>query len=223
MAFAHVQTIGTAGGFANASSGNVTLNGVTAGSMLVLQYTHLVNTLTVVSITDDKGNTWAEAHPPTSSGSPTGGSWYAKAVASGNTVMTITFSGSVGANACQLLVHEYSYGAADVTVEDTVTAGQSATQTWNAGNVDLAGAGLIVAGGRVSAAYNFTAGSGYTERLNGSRTLTEDQIISGAGTYAVDGSMSANQTGVMWGVAFKEVASGLSIPVAMNQYRQRWG
>lgn len=89
MAIVLSQTVkGNGGAYSN--SYTAPINSVTSGSLLVLGIT-LSNTASSFGVTDNKGNTWVQAETDTS-GERTSYLYYAKNVASGNTVLSLTFS-----------------------------------------------------------------------------------------------------------------------------------
>jgi hypothetical protein len=88
----------------------VTIPATTQGNLVVLNVEIQVRSSSVISITDNVGNTYVAAHNPLSYGvaALTLNKWYGVQMTGGATVVTITTS--VSSNITQLYVHEYAGG-----------------------------------------------------------------------------------------------------------------
>ena len=182
----------------------------TAGNLIVV-YVAWNNTGSV-ALSDSRGNTYTSVAPATAWGSTN--SWrsqlfYAKNISGGTNTVTATF-GTAITSFGKLLIHEYS-GLdrnnpldASATSIGTTSAMNSGSATTTNGNDLIFGAGS--SSGRVTA-----AGTGFTSRLNGNGSRTEDRNVTSVGSY----NATATQNGARWVMhmaAFKGESSGVAAP-----------
>src|SRR5581483_5084131 len=157
MAISHVQHNGSSTG--GASNLAVTLNGVTAGNLLILCIVTSGPSTTVNSVTDDKSNSWSRVvNRNFQSGAGGVEIWAAHNVAAGNTTITANFSASVTAD---IAAHEVS-GAATVSAFDKSAAAGGTSTTPDSGNTaNLSQADEYVIGFVAYGGANVTEASGY--------------------------------------------------------------
>ena len=161
-----------------------------------------------VTISDTRGNTYAPVAPATAWGTTQG--WrsqlfYAKNIAGGSNTVTARF-GSAISGFGKLLIHEYS------GLDRTAPLDASASNIGTAAAMDSGSAATTKADdlifGAASSSSNVTAaGGGFTSRLNGNGSRTEDRNVTSVGSY----NATATQSGTAWvmhAAAFKADSSG---------------
>lgn len=192
----------TAPGLVQASSQNVTLNGVGSGHLLLVgAYSNAASGVSM-SISDTLGNTWlstsAIANAQGTGGPLTMELFYTVASSGGND--TITLSQSSGTAPLGGLYFEYS-GNASTNVLDT-SAGQSApgvSSSVSTPSITTTGSADLLIGffGDTSGSGTITAGSGYTVELTdaGFYTGAEDQFNVPAGSHQATAVLPSSDAG----------------------------
>lgn len=202
MAIAHVQTPAGGSSSGSATSINVSVPTVTAGSLLICCWRYGAAGGRTVTISDDKSNTWANITSATDlvDGSCNGIS-YAMNAAAGTTVVTFGISGA--AASLRMIASEYSGAATSSALDQQATAtGINATE--GAGNLTPTTNGqLMLASVHSSAGETFTAGSDFTiattvaTGANAQRLTLEYYVQPTAAAHHTD--ITGNQTGQTWG------------------------
>lgn len=219
MAIAHVQTPAGGSSSGSATSITVSLPSVAAGSLLICVWRYGAAGGRTVTVSDDKGNTWANITSATDlvDGSANGIS-YAMNGASGTTIVTFAISGA--AASLRMAASEYSGAATSNALDQQATAtGIGATQ--GAGNVTPSTDGqLIIASAHSSAGEIYTVGSDFTIATlvalgdNAQRLTLEYYIQPTAAAHHTN--ITGSGTGETWGavaVTFKAASTGVSISI----------
>lgn len=162
MAAALVQT-GTALNVGGGTSGTITLTGVAAGNLLVVYADDIDGLGATFSISDDQGNTWAQA-VHNDNGGYTSSIHYCLNAAAGTTVITVTASTST---AFLAQAQEYSGGTWTLDTTSSIDETSTTSHVCSASGsvIDTAGEDVVVCNSTTADGGNFgtrTAGSGYT-------------------------------------------------------------
>lgn len=215
MAIAYVQNVAVMNHSAGTTSASLT---PTAGNLLVV-FAYAANGAVSMSIADTAGNTWTliptPAFPQVDGSGDRWCIWYAKNCLGGSsTTVTVTLGNP---ESTDLIFAEYS--GADTSapfdtgaIAMTQGGGFGPGATYSSGNFTTAVANeLIMCFSTMYTNQSCNAGSGFTERFNGSSSSSGeelcDKIAGAAGTY--DGEcIGANYAGgVVMAVAFKPASA----------------
>lgn len=207
MAYAIVQTNNS-----NTSSASpytyTPTSAITAGSLGVLLVHSYSNTVTVTSVTDDKGNTWTlVGHSPDNGVGERVSMYYAYNMAAGATVITITQSSTVGRTTAFTEVSGFS--TTDPLASSGTGSGGAADFTFNIATVPANA--LII--GAISRQNNPpTAGAAYTSAYGTANNFYQlgqyDLDTGAAGTIAFNGTQAASNTWTGIAAAFNFAAGG---------------
>lgn len=184
MAFAKVQTVNYDSG-ASSTTHNITVSSTVQGNLVIVNFGQGDANATVTSVTDDQGNTYAEAASLGGGGGALTNQYYGVQVTGGVTTVTIELSASTGCNA---IVDEFSGGAStNVTVFDKAStgSGSSATSSSVTSFTPTADGSLISAFINTDTSVSsFTAGANYTlsQAAGGSKNAQYRLSSSGAET-----------------------------------------
>ena len=182
----------------------------TAGNLIVVYVAW--NNTGPVALSDSRGNTYTSVAPATAWGSTN--SWrsqlfYAKNISGGTNTVTATFGMAITSFG-KLLIHEYS-GLDRNNPLDASATSIGTTNAMNSGSATTTnGDDLIFGAGSSSGGVN-AAGTGFTSRLNGNGSRTEDRNVTSVGSY----NATATQNGARWVMhmaAFKGESSGVAAP-----------
>jgi hypothetical protein len=161
-----------------------------AGNLIVIGFAYS-DAVSVVSVTDTKGNVYIRASEVHSvAGNQFDDIYYAKNISGGANSVTMNLSGS--SSFLESYIHEYS----GLDIVSPLDAASGNTNT-GSGTIDSGPAAtnftneLIFGYGEGN---TLTAGTGFTARLTYHNNLTEDKIVSAAGSY----SASAGNSGGVW-------------------------
>jgi hypothetical protein len=194
----------------------VTINGVTAGNMLVAVGVNNTNTATTTTaVTDNKGNTWTRiaSEPGINNGgaAPSGsvGVYMALNVAAGNTQVTFTDPAAFLA----LSVAEYNPNGLSTT--DGTNQNHSGTGTTvNPGNITTANADdvLIVGAGDSPDSVTWAAGASYALRacINSNTNNTvgyQDRSVAATSNYATAFGVATTSCWAAAAVAIKSAGA----------------
>ena len=190
------------------SSASAAFSQVNTAGDLIVAYVVWDN-LDSVSMSDSNGNTYTAATVRQSFGDNWSAQvFYAPILAGGSNTVTATFSTPIASFGI-VYVHEYS-GLAAVNPVDVSASGIGASAAMSSGAVMTTHANdLLFAAGASDNAVT-KAGSGFTTRLTGFGNLTEDRVVTTAGSYAGTAKQNGSQW-VMQLVAFR-VATGKTGP-----------
>lgn len=188
-----------------------------AGDLNVVAIGWDVSGISISSVVDSKGNTYAVAASVLSTTTYNQAIYYAQnivAATAGANTITVTFSSATNPTGLDIRAAEYS-GAAKSGVLDVTTGAVSTTGTaLNSGNVTttrptdlLVGAGYV--GGLINA-----VGSGYTQRiLSAGGNNLQDQVVTSTGTYNATATQNTSDPWIMQIVAFRAAVGTPSPPV----------
>lgn len=153
---------------ASASATSVTLNGVVAGGTLVVFIFATTASNRTYTISDDKGNTWSAIVESQSGNVRKTCMFRAENVASGNTVITVTQSGTLVAYS--ILANELGQSTFEQSSASTYATNVTTHYGAASGSLDTAANAIILAGGVLNA-------SGGTMTKKGSFTLIDSNTI----------------------------------------------
>jgi hypothetical protein len=178
----------------------------TAGNLNVVAVMWGDTARAVSSVTDSKGNSYALAAGPTKATGLTSAIYYAKNIASGSNMVTVTFNGTAAYPNVNVL--EYS-GLDTGNPLDASAAAMGSGTTANSGTATTSSANeLIVGAGNPSSGFT-AAGSGFSSRtINGFGGISEDRVVSSTGSYNATAALTSG-TWVMQMAAFR-AGSGTS-------------
>lgn len=165
---------------------------------------------TVASISDSRGNTYAQAVGPTSVIAPAHQYiYYAKnivAAAAGANTITINFSSTIDWPSIRIA----EYSGMDTVSPLDVAGGATGTGTeMSSGAVTTTLANDLLVGGNFSGTYTASAGAGFTQRIyTFGGEILEDRIVSSTGSYAATGTLDSSIWWIMQVAAFKAAAAG---------------
>lgn len=201
------------------TSTTVTLS--TANSNDIIALVVEINGTTASSISSANTTGWASR---AINASPRLELWYGIASNSlSSEIITVNFAGST----TYCTIDCFGISGADITnkwdsngaLPDIGTTGLRSITTSNADD-------FLIGAYRFSDTENPSGGTGWTEIFSTHFLLTEYKIVSStqSGLSVTIGTGNGNQNGGLADAIMMATAGGggLSIPVAMNQYRQRW-
>lgn len=205
MAIALVQT-GTALEVTGGTSGTIGLTSVSAGNLLTLVVDDIGGNASTFSVSDDKGNTWAQAVYNEANGYSCA-IWYCLSAAAGTTTITITASSATDFAA---QAQEYS-GAGNWTLDTTSSIDESAATTSHvcsaSGSViDTTGNDLVICNSTTDTGSSFgvrTAGSGYTQFVSTTSVFVRPIMWQ----YQIFSTAQANEQGAFTSVNSKATAA----------------
>lgn len=209
MAFTNTQTDNLTFGSASSIAHPYPVNPAN-GSLLAWIFFLRSDTVTVTSITDTLGNTWAVRAPVApASGLGAGGErpWIAAAYCptGGANTVTANLSGAIGASSCLL---EFAGGPTSLIVDQT-TSGNNAASVPSMTLTGVA-ANALVLGAFVSSA-GMTVGAGFTAARNSGDNWNElaEYILDhgAAGNRTVDATPSSQWTGTAVSFALTAAAA----------------
>lgn len=230
MAAAHVQHKSDSS-WAGGSSVSVAFDSNPTAGNLICGFVSWLGTVTLDSVTDSLSNSYTLVNNPTVVGDRRAATFYAMNVTGGACTVTATFSGSLGGNAVSIVIHEAS-GCAISSALDGNTIGSddyfdAGTDVVTSGAVTPTLDGAYLAGFVMCAGtQTWSAGTGWTGRANatGNPNVASESYIQGTAA-SIAATFSATNSGWLYPLAgimaFKVAAGATSVPVFMNQYRQR--
>jgi hypothetical protein len=199
---AHVQSTGLVTG--NVTSTALTLNGVTAGSVLLTIIRVSTGSDVVVSTADNRSNVWTRLCNILQ---PSGGIRFyvykAENVAAGNTTITVTFT---GINTARWIVAEYSNVPSASAIDAQLAATFSSTTAPSAPGVaaTVAGDTIVAAISSDVGVTSITPGSSYTARQTVDvRLQLQDKSAGPAGNYPSSWVLSPGAAGAYINLALK--------------------
>ena len=180
----------------------------TAGNMIVVYV--VWDNLASVTVSDSKGNTYTAA----TARKTFGDNWsaqvfYAPNIIGGSNTVTATFGTAITSFGIVYL-HEYS-GLATVAPIDVSASAAGTSAAMSSGAVTTTNSNDLLFAAGASDSTVTQAGSGFTKRLTGFGNLTEDRVVTTAGSYAG----TARQNGAEWVmqlVAFRAATSSTTGP-----------
>ncbi|HEY6465962.1 MAG TPA: choice-of-anchor D domain-containing protein [Candidatus Acidoferrales bacterium] len=172
-----------------------------AGDVILLGF-DFDHTLSV-TVTDSEGNVYTEVGSQlTTPGGAHGRVYYAKDIKGGADTVRVKLSGTT--DYLELYLAEYS-GVDPNTPIDTQAGATGSSATVSSGQAKTTGSSDVIYGYCVGDS-QCAAGSGFAARSTLVGNLTEDKVVSGAGSYAA--TATANSGWLMQMVALRPPASG---------------
>jgi fibronectin type 3 domain-containing protein len=161
--------------------------------------------VTVSSVTDTKGNTYALAVGPTTFSGAASAIYYAKnivAAAAGANTVTVTFSAATGTP--DLRIAEYS-GINTTSPLDVTSASTGTSATSSSGAATTANANDLLVGANAVLSGTAGAGAGFTSRQISTfdGNILEDRVVSATGAYSATATLSSSAAWIMQMAAFK--------------------
>jgi hypothetical protein len=212
MAFAQSATAAISYVQGNSSASSASRSTITvtyqaaqnAGDLNVVAIGWSNRAATIRSVTDTKGNTYALAVGPTATG--TQAIYYAKnvqAATAGSNTVTVTLSTSAPWTDVRIV----EYGGIDTTspLDGAVAASGTGTIT-SSGPLTTTNAHNLLFAANYVGGTSTGPGPGYTQRLNPSGDIVQDQIVSATGTYTATAPQDSNSSYIMQLVAFRAAA-----------------
>ena len=178
---------------------------IEVGDLLLLSITcRTSDTITVTGVTDDQGNTWAQAGRHAAAGQFVE-VWWAICGTKANTTVTPTYSATPTS---PIVVWDGFVPPAEFEVGDTAGANSSGT-THSCGAVDAPADSLMLTVSSVTLAFSATPNEDYTELLKGTRNYQQYRLPTGA-VSADDGAWTsgASETVASLQVVFQEPSGG---------------
>jgi hypothetical protein len=173
--------------------GTLTLPGPsTAGNLIVLGINIGSTAVTVSSVTDSKGNTYAPALGPTDWYGGTQRTWtyYSSNIAGGGGAITITVTYSANPTYSELFAAEYS-GVASASPVDQTSSQTGDSATLDSGSKTTTQASELIFGFGMSAG-TCTVDAPYTARNTFNNNFIADRTVSSTGSYHVTGTQVMN-------------------------------
>lgn len=204
MAAAHVQSVSADSATALAYGSNVT-----AGTLLIAIVRRGGTGSQPITITDTVGSTWQKAIEVTEGSDHTNGLWWA--VAAGSGANTVTQNGGSGTS--RMAIAEYS------GLTSPTTDGSPASNTGN-GTAPTVSVTTGVTDAAIIAGYSERVGVGaFDDGTNGIHRTSAAQKVAlgdrlapgGAGTYAVDLSLTATDDWSAVAQAFKDTSAAAPV------------
>jgi hypothetical protein len=180
-------------------------NGQTAGNLNIVAVGWGDSVSAISSVTDTKGNTYTRAAGPTSNTGLQQSIYYAKNIAGGSNTVTVKFNQAAAYPDVRIL--EYSGLDTGSPLDVTAAAVGNGTSA-SSGSATTASANELIFGAGSTTGTAFTApGAGFNTRIiNIYGNLAEDEMGSGAGSYAATATNSGGYW-VMQMATFKASAS----------------
>ena len=176
----------------------------TTGNLIVLSFE--INTpgsLTVTSVTDNKGNTYSVASGPLNWNASTEQMWtyYASNITGGGAAVTVTITLSGAAPFLEGYILEYS-GVAQTSPVDQTSSGFGFGTVMSSGSKTTTSPSELIYG----ACFDYgipTVDPPFTARATNNNNFVADRTVAATGTYAVTGTMPVAQAWACQMVTFK--------------------
>ncbi len=175
-------------------------NNNVAGDLIVAWFEE-DDTVPIVSISDSKGNTYAQAGAEVNSGSWKSVVYYAQNIAAGANTLTLTLNATTSA-AFSFYALEYM-GVSTSTAFDTSTGAFGTNGTPSSGNFTTAYHADLITGFISLVDANASPGAGFREVTYINGNLSEDRMTTLSGVYQAK-MASCTCTWIVMGAAFKQ-------------------
>jgi len=181
----------------------------TAGDLIVATLKWGGQNLSIVSITDDKGNVYQSAAGPTNwSGTKCAQTFYANNIAGGGAPITITVQLN-GASTGNLHLYQFEYSGVDATSPlDTVAAATGGGTSISAGPLTTRYAKDLIHAVAFTDSGTTSPGTAFQALTTYSGNLVENRTAAPAGTYGVTATNSGGANWFMHAIAFKAAGTG---------------
>jgi RHS repeat-associated protein len=186
----------------------------TSGNLIVVGVKWGDQTISVSSITDNKGNTYTSAVGPTnwSGTAKRAQTFYSKDIVGGGAPITITVTLSATPTS-SFYIYQLEYADADlVSPVDVTSAATGTSVSLTSGSATTHYANDLVYGFAIADSGTLTAGSGFTARSTLNGNLVEDKTVSSAQSTSATATNSISSNWFMQMVAFRVGGNGGSAP-----------
>jgi hypothetical protein len=213
-AFRSIAIVQSASNFLSGSSSTIAFSGGTAGGNLVVVMNADMGTVSVTSVTDDKGSCSGYTQVPSST-TARSDAWYCNNVTAGATIITVNYSGSSASGGG--VIYEISGQETSSVVDATNTASNSSSSSPNGAAVTTATANTIITttidgSGAVANVLGIHSGNAFTsDAINNSGTRGwggAHLVASGTGAYTPQWDFSPSDTSLSTTVAWKQAGGG---------------
>ena len=219
MAASHVQHKLTRGG--GTATIAVTFDSNVAAGNAIAVYVHWRNAATLTLVADSLLNSYTLIHNPVASGLDTWSAMaYATGITAGACVVTATFTGGPPGES-DIAVHEstgttLAFDASDLAWGTDLGSG---TDAWDPASAATFTAGAIVNAFAMDDGNNstWTAGTGYTGRLNVAEVASETQVFAAGGSLAGKFTNSDGFIDAFVGILGFTEAAGAAAPVRLRR------
>lgn len=218
---AYVNSAGASWFGGSGTSEGATLNGVTAGNLLVVCIAN-ANGQAVTGISGNS-NTYTSAGTPKTDATCTLTTYYVTSANSGNTTVTVTWASDPSFGAIR--IHEYSATDTSAPLDKYATNAQfnpgTSANAITSTSVTTTTDGQVIFGATFDAGGNGgteTAGTGFTGRGSSGEMTSEDQIQSAAGAVAATFTSNINFTN-----PYTVVVTFKAVAAAGHPTMRRWG
>ncbi len=176
-----------------------------SGDLIVVCVKWGNSTISVSSISDNKGNTYTSAMPPTnwSSNSKRAQLFYAKNIVGGGTPITIT--ATLTANSTSTFhLYQFEFANADTAAPLDATAAAIGTSTAvNSGSATTNYANEMIFGWAIADTGTLTPGTGFTSLTTYKGNLAEDRNVTATGSYSASATNSNSSNWFIQMATFK--------------------
>ena len=160
----------------------------TAGNLNIVVVGWNDTTSTVTSVSDSRGNTYAQAGSMITGSSARQSLYYAKNIAAGSNTVTVVFNQA--ARYVDVRILEYSGLDTSNPLDVTASAAGSSVSP-NSGAATTTSASELIFGAGTTATGFYAPGSGFTTRIiTGDGDIAEDKVVSSTGSYSATGQTS---------------------------------
>jgi hypothetical protein len=176
----------------------------TAGNLIILALDWNSQAVSVLSVTDTKGNVYSAAAPPVNGDSGNLGSWrdqifYAKNIGGGANTVNVEFSGAVTA---EIYIHEYS-GADQSSPLDVTASSVGASATPDSGSKTTNFPNELVFGYCQGSVVSCTQGTNFATRRTDNGNLSEDMIATSTRSYSASANLAGSNDWIMSMATFR--------------------
>jgi len=206
-----------------------TITGVTiaAGKLAVLRFGYQSDSITIVSVTDNAGNTWrvATSAHSNSGDNQTGAIAYLTVPAAGLSGATITITLSGSATLASHLTYwdsDVGWPATAFVLDKAISVNTGLVTAWSSGSAPTTAQaddlliGMAYSGGSINGGSSTPAGSWTEENeqnlTHGYKLVTQWQHVTATGAYAANGTWSAAEIAVCCFAAFKTYVAPTARP-----------
>jgi fibronectin type 3 domain-containing protein len=211
-----VQQVATTVGAGATSLSQIFTGPSVTGDLIVVGVKWANQAVSVASITDDRGNTYASAVGPTNwSGTAKRAQiFYAKNIIGGGAPLTITVT-LTGPSAGSLYIYQLEYSHADTIAPLDATAAAIGTATSvSSGSAVIHFPNELIFGFSIADSVAVNPGAGFTAESTFRGNLVEDQMVNALGSYAATGVATGVSNWFMQMATFKTGSADTIPPTA---------
>lgn len=198
-AIVHIQSVGDDPGTV-ATDTLAYASNVTAGSLLILAARHGSATASVSSVTDTLGNTWTLAKRMDDPSGHSHNIWFANSPTGGANTVTINIDET---QSLRWIVLEYS-GLGTASIDVSTSSIGSGTSADTGGVTPTQSNVLAFSACDVNGVSGFTAGSGYTERVEvATKIAAQDKVVASPSSITGAWTLDTSENWISSLVVFK--------------------